>query len=1297
MPSRFLLPGLALVALVWTARADLVLNEIHCSPAVRTERLEFLEFFNRGTNTVEVGGWSLAEGVQYRFPAGTRVPPGGFLVVAQDPVALATRHGLSGVLGPWTGALSGNGERVTLVDDRGAVRESVDYGVGFPWPTVGGDTGNSLELLHPVLDNDLGGHWRSSVAGAQAPRETLLLPAAATWRFRKGTNEPATIAGAWRQPAFDDRAWGTGPGPVGYDPEVLGPSTSGGTRLDDMRNSYSTFYLRRALVVPEGDPAWTSLRVEALYDDGFRLWLNGTLLLSRELPEGELAFNGLSNATRESNNYQAFDVPLPAGLLRPGTNVLAVHVANVLLGSSSDCFFDCRITARTGPSGQGPTPGATNRVLAASAPPAIRQVRHLPAAPRSGQEVLITARVSDPDGVDPVSGVRLAYQVVEPGGYLRFDAPEFATRRVEVPMLDTGTDGDAVAGDGLFTARLPAALQQHRRLVRYWITATDAGAGRPESVTVPYADDAGRNFAYFVWDGAPAWSGAIRPGAAGALGEVFTVEATEMNRLPSLHLLARRSDVEDATWRDRSRGDEYFWTGTLVYDGEVYDHIRFRPRGGVWRYAMGKNMWKFDFNPARDLRMRDAWGRRLEVGWSKLNLGACIQQGDYLHRGEQGMFESTGFRLFQLAGQPAMDTAPVQLRIIDEAEEVKPADPYGGDLWGLYLAVEQPDGRFLAARGLPDGNFYKMEQGFGDANNLGPDGPADASDLRAFLNAYNNPASLTEDWWRSRFNLRAYFNYQAILQGIHHYDIADGKNYFYYRDPEADRWMVVPWDLDLTWSDNMYRGGQTGGDEPFKSRLLNNFTTAGVRHPAILREFRNRVRELRDLLWNTDEAWRLLDEQARLLRGTAPRSFLEVDRALWDYHPVMNDGSLVNLGKAGWGRFYQSGVGTRDFAGMVLKMKQYVGYRATNATFSLDTLAAEPGVPATPPVTFTGTPGFPVNDLRFEAGAYAGTAGPRSLAWRIAEVTRPGHPAYDPTRPLPYEIQAVWESGERPAGDRALTLPMAVVQVGRLYRVRARYTDQEGRTSRWSPPVEFTAALPPGAGAPFTRLAVTEVMYNPAPDGFEFLEFRNADPALPLDLGGVTLAGGITFAFPPGSLLAAGAHGLVLRTTDLEAFRRFHQLGPEIPIFGSYAGALGNEGETVEVRAAAGGGVLRFAFGITNGWPALANGSGPSLVPREETTADPTRPEAWRASTQPGGSPGRVDPPPAPTAPEFGPARLENTTWVVPLLAAPGQRVVIEAADTLGPWQPLATNIGPAEIRLPVDATATARFLRARQ
>ena len=97
----------------------------------------------------------------------------------------------------------------------------------------------------------------------------------------------------------------------------------------------------------------------------------------------------------------------------------------------------------------------------------------------------------------------------------------------------------------------------------------------------------------------------------------------------------------------------------LVDDGKVLDHIRYRARGGVWRYSMTKNMWKFDLNRGHDLEMRDNWGRKYSVPWTKLNLGASIQQGDFNHRGEQGMFESVGFKLFNLAGNPEIGRAHV--------------------------------------------------------------------------------------------------------------------------------------------------------------------------------------------------------------------------------------------------------------------------------------------------------------------------------------------------------------------------------------------------------------------------------------------------------------------------------------------------------------------------------------------------------------------------------------------------------------------------------------------------------------
>ena len=53
-----------------------------------------------------------------------------------------------------------------------------------------------------------------------------------------------------------------------------------------------------------------------------------------------------------------------------------------------------------------------------------------------------------------------------------------------------------------------------------------------------------------------------------------------------------------------------------------------------------------------------------------------------------------GFKVFNLAGVETAHTHWVQLRIIDETEEA-PANQYGGDFWGLYLAMENLDDAFL--------------------------------------------------------------------------------------------------------------------------------------------------------------------------------------------------------------------------------------------------------------------------------------------------------------------------------------------------------------------------------------------------------------------------------------------------------------------------------------------------------------------------------------------------------------------------------------------------------------------------
>jgi hypothetical protein len=610
-----------------------------------------------------------------------------------------------------------------------------------------------------------------------------------------------------------------------------------------------------------------------------------------------------------------------------------------------------------------PTPAAHNEtVYLENTPPHIRQVNHVPKQPKSGELVTITAKVTDSDGV---ADVTLSYQIVEPGNYINIKDSQYYTNWTNLAMHDDGLAGDAFAGDEIYSVQLPGSIQVHRRLIRYRITITD---NTGLALMVPYMDDPQPNFAYFVYDGVPAWYGAVQPGVT----PVVQYGTDVMRSLPVYHFISKKSDVEACMWIERYGGDEYKWHGAMVYDGIVYDHIRYRTRGGVWRYAMGKNMWKFDFNRGHSFQARDDYGNKYKTTWDKLNFSACIQQGDYLHRGEQGMFEAASNKLFNMMGAEASKTNWLHFRVIDEILESGPTQ-YDGDFWGLYMTLEQMDGRFLNEHNLPDGNLYKIENHSGSLNNQGPTQVTNGSDLSAFMSRYNSRPS--EAWWDQNVNLAGYYGYRCVVEGVHHGDIGYGKNWFFYNNPETYKWSMMPWDVDLTWANNMYGNGE----DVFKSQgsIFSN--------PNIQIEYQNRLREFHDLLYNDDQLYQVLDDLADIIdRPTGGPTFVEADRAMWDYNPIMNS-SYINRSKAGQGRFYQQAA-TKDFRGMVQIMKNYV----VSSNREFDTYYEDPSIPNTPVVTATCPPTYPINSLTFEVSPFSDPQGSSTFAamkWRIAEVT----------------------------------------------------------------------------------------------------------------------------------------------------------------------------------------------------------------------------------------------------------------------------------------------------------------------
>ena len=163
------------------------------------------------------------------------------------------------------------------------------------------------------------------------------------WRFFPGVEEASLPdTGEWREMAFDDNAWNSGPAPFGYGDGPFGADLS---LLDPpMRNNYTTLFLRQTFELSSVG-AVNQLMARVDYDDGFLMWINGTEVLRINVPGGDgspVSFDDLASSGHESGLYEDYELPDPVGYLASGTNVVAVQVFNVSI-TSSDLKFEVNL------------------------------------------------------------------------------------------------------------------------------------------------------------------------------------------------------------------------------------------------------------------------------------------------------------------------------------------------------------------------------------------------------------------------------------------------------------------------------------------------------------------------------------------------------------------------------------------------------------------------------------------------------------------------------------------------------------------------------------------------------------------------------------------------------------------------------------------------------------------------------------------------------------------------------------------------------------------------------------------
>jgi hypothetical protein len=172
--ASFYLPGRELAA-----PSNLLVTELHYDPPGETDKEQFVELLNVGSNEVDLAGVALTSAVTFTFPSDTVLQPGELILVVEDADVFASvyqtlsspyfRAGLR-VAGEWAGALAKGGETLRLLASNGVEIASVAYAPDGDWPARASGRGSSLELA------DVG------TIPATQPEKNAALNAPSNWR-----------------------------------------------------------------------------------------------------------------------------------------------------------------------------------------------------------------------------------------------------------------------------------------------------------------------------------------------------------------------------------------------------------------------------------------------------------------------------------------------------------------------------------------------------------------------------------------------------------------------------------------------------------------------------------------------------------------------------------------------------------------------------------------------------------------------------------------------------------------------------------------------------------------------------------------------------------------------------------------------------------------------------------------------------------------------------------------------------------------------------------------------------------
>jgi len=440
---------------------DIVINEIMHSPISGNNNDEYLELYNKGTNVVNLTNWKFTAGPKFTFPTNTLLAPDGYLVVAKNTLNLFTHYpnlNTDNTVGNFTGKMPHGGQIALampqlLVTNNNlgqpvtntiyVVEDEVTFGTGGRWGQWAKGGGSSLELIDPRADHRLAYNWADSDESTKAP-----------WTDIENTGFLDGSLGSSQSGTIGRLEMGLlGAGECLVDNvEVIGVA---GTNII----ANSTFETGLAPWYVQGTQVRSTLETNGVFGlSGYNSSQSLHVHATDTCDEGANRIRCV--LTRPPLAGQTVTIRLKVRWLRGWPELIARLQGNYLEATGRFAL----------PANLG-TPGARNSQATPNAGPAIYAVAHAPAMPAANEPVVVTARVHDVDGL---AAVTLNYRLdsltankINSSGQLSYNLPTYTS----VMMNDAGTNGDAVAGDGIYSATIPG--QPAAALVCFYVKATD--------------------------------------------------------------------------------------------------------------------------------------------------------------------------------------------------------------------------------------------------------------------------------------------------------------------------------------------------------------------------------------------------------------------------------------------------------------------------------------------------------------------------------------------------------------------------------------------------------------------------------------------------------------------------------------------------------------------------------------------------------------------------------------------------------------------------------------------------------